>query len=119
VDFLKQELLEFSIVPVPCNANALMEARSKGLRTGVLRGTARPALTTRAARRVRDWAAEGRPQTPAERAASRAFMAGVKARHGLHDHYAEVRAREAAEAAERKVRAATTARAYGATIRSW
>jgi HK97 family phage prohead protease len=31
VDFHRQELLEFSIVPVPANANALAEARAKGL----------------------------------------------------------------------------------------
>jgi HK97 family phage prohead protease len=31
LDFKRQELLEFSIVPVPANANALTEARSKGL----------------------------------------------------------------------------------------
>jgi HK97 family phage prohead protease len=30
VDFLKQELIEFSICPVPANANALIEARSWG-----------------------------------------------------------------------------------------
>jgi hypothetical protein len=28
MDFLKQQLLEFSIVPAPANANALIEARS-------------------------------------------------------------------------------------------
>ncbi len=33
IDFLKQELLEFSIVPVPSNPEALIEARSKGIDT--------------------------------------------------------------------------------------
>jgi len=33
IDFKRQELLEFSIVPVPCNANALQEARAKGIDT--------------------------------------------------------------------------------------
>ncbi len=36
VDFKKQELLEFSIVPVPANPEALIEARSKGIDTGPL-----------------------------------------------------------------------------------
>jgi len=31
IDFKRQELAEFSIVPVPANANALIEARAKGL----------------------------------------------------------------------------------------
>jgi hypothetical protein len=30
IDFKRQELLEFSIVPVPANANALIEARAYG-----------------------------------------------------------------------------------------
>lgn len=33
VDFLKQELLEYSAVPVPSNPEALVEARSKGIDT--------------------------------------------------------------------------------------
>ncbi len=33
IDFLKQELLEFSIVPVPSNPEALLEARAKGIDT--------------------------------------------------------------------------------------
>lgn len=33
IDFLKQELLEFSIVPVPANPDALIQARSKGINT--------------------------------------------------------------------------------------
>lgn len=33
IDFLKQELMEISVVPVPCNANALLEARAKGIDT--------------------------------------------------------------------------------------
>lgn len=33
IDFKKQELLEFSIVPVPSNPEALIEARSKGIDT--------------------------------------------------------------------------------------
>jgi len=34
VDFSKQELLEYSIVPVPSNPEALIEARSAGINTG-------------------------------------------------------------------------------------
>jgi HK97 family phage prohead protease len=33
LNFIKQELMEFSVVPVPANPNALMEARSKGIDT--------------------------------------------------------------------------------------
>jgi HK97 family phage prohead protease len=33
IDFKRQELLEISVVPVPCNANALAEARAKGIDT--------------------------------------------------------------------------------------
>lgn len=33
IDFKRQELLEISVVPVPCNANALVEARAKGIDT--------------------------------------------------------------------------------------
>jgi len=36
VDFLKQELIEFSVVPVPSNPNALVQARSKGIDTAPL-----------------------------------------------------------------------------------
>jgi HK97 family phage prohead protease len=36
IDFKQQELLEISVVPVPCNANALIEARAKGIDTGPL-----------------------------------------------------------------------------------
>jgi HK97 family phage prohead protease len=36
IDFKQQELLEISVVPVPCNANALVEARAKGINTGPL-----------------------------------------------------------------------------------
>lgn len=31
IDFKRQELMEISVCPVPCNANALAEARSKGI----------------------------------------------------------------------------------------
>jgi HK97 family phage prohead protease len=33
IDFKRQELLEISVCPVPCNSNALAEARSKGIDT--------------------------------------------------------------------------------------
>jgi len=36
IDFKRQELLEFSIVPIPANANALVEARAKGFDTSPL-----------------------------------------------------------------------------------
>lgn len=37
IDFLKQELLEISACPVPCNPNALQEAKSAGIDIGPLR----------------------------------------------------------------------------------
>ncbi len=37
IDFTKQELLEISVCPVPCNPNALQEAKSLGIDTGPLR----------------------------------------------------------------------------------
>lgn len=36
IDFIKSELIEISLVPVPCNANALIEARGMGIDTGPL-----------------------------------------------------------------------------------
>lgn len=36
IDFLEQELLEFSIVPIPANAEALIEARAAGIETSPL-----------------------------------------------------------------------------------
>lgn len=37
IDFTKQELLEISVCPVPCNPNALQEAKAQGIDTGPLR----------------------------------------------------------------------------------
>lgn len=37
IDFTRQELLEISVCPVPCNANALMEARAAGINVTPLR----------------------------------------------------------------------------------
>jgi len=37
IDFTKQELLEISVCPVPCNPNALQEAKANGIDTGPLR----------------------------------------------------------------------------------
>lgn len=37
IDFTKQELLEISVCPVPCNPNALQEAKAEGIDTGPLR----------------------------------------------------------------------------------
>lgn len=37
IDFVEQELLEISVCPIPCNPNALQEARSKGIDTAPLR----------------------------------------------------------------------------------
>lgn len=37
INFMKQELLEISLCPVPCNPNALQEAKAQGIDTGPLR----------------------------------------------------------------------------------
>lgn len=44
IDFKRQELLEISVCPVPCNANALTEARAAGIDTTPLRGWAEKLL---------------------------------------------------------------------------
>lgn len=44
IDFTKQELLEISVCPVPCNPNALLEARSTGIDTSALVGWAEKVL---------------------------------------------------------------------------
>jgi HK97 family phage prohead protease len=44
IDFKKQELLEISVCPVPCNSNALAEARAKGIDTSPLRQWAEKVL---------------------------------------------------------------------------
>jgi HK97 family phage prohead protease len=44
VDFLEQELVEFSCVPVPSNSDALLEARAVGLDIGPIRAWARAVL---------------------------------------------------------------------------
>lgn len=46
IDFLEQELLEFSIVPVPANPEALIMARSKGINVEPLCEWAEKALST-------------------------------------------------------------------------
>lgn len=44
IDFIEQELLEFSTVPVPCNPEALIGARSAGIDTAPLRAWAEKLL---------------------------------------------------------------------------
>jgi len=44
IDFKKQELLEYSVVPVPANAEALVEARSVGINTVPLKAWAESVL---------------------------------------------------------------------------
>lgn len=44
IDFIKQELIEFSAVPVPANPEALVDARSKGINTIPLRDWAAQTL---------------------------------------------------------------------------
>lgn len=40
IDFMEQELLEYSLVPVPANAEALIEARGLGIDTDIITGWA-------------------------------------------------------------------------------
>ena len=44
IDFVEQELLEFSVVPVPANPEALIVARSEGINTDLLKGWAEQTL---------------------------------------------------------------------------
>jgi len=44
IDFLKQELLEHSIVPIPAHPDALIQARSKGINTNPMRSWTEKAL---------------------------------------------------------------------------
>lgn len=48
LDFTKQELLEYSIVPVPANSEALLVARSKGIDTKLVEGWAKKVLGMKA-----------------------------------------------------------------------
>jgi HK97 family phage prohead protease len=59
IDFLEQELIEFSITPVPANANALVQARAKGLNTAPLWGVrSGGGGSHRVAAKLRRWARE-------------------------------------------------------------
>jgi HK97 family phage prohead protease len=60
IDFLEQELVEFSCVPVPANADALIEARSAGVNIG-------PVLQW--AEKIINLNAHGQPDTLARRVA--------------------------------------------------
>ncbi len=44
LDFLKQTLLEHSVVPIPAHPDALVQARSKGIDTGLMRSWTEKAL---------------------------------------------------------------------------
>lgn len=46
IDYKRQDLYEISVCPVPCNANALIEARSKGIDTRPLKEWAERLLDT-------------------------------------------------------------------------
>jgi len=46
IDFLEQELLEFSCVPVPANPEALIDAKSAGIDVELMRGWAEKLLAT-------------------------------------------------------------------------
>jgi HK97 family phage prohead protease len=78
IDFIKQELLEFSAVPVPANPDALIEARAAGLdqgelrkwALGVLRALPRPATIREFEAFLRD---VGMPQKEAKEIASHGF----------------------------------------------
>jgi HK97 family phage prohead protease len=46
IDFKRQELMEISVCPVPCNANALVEARAAGINTRLIAEWAEKVLDT-------------------------------------------------------------------------
>jgi HK97 family phage prohead protease len=86
VDYLEQSLLEISVCPVPANANALAEARSKGIDTRSLSRWAERALDHGGVRTVSDTAlarlrvaAREPPGTSRSRAADLATAARIKA----------------------------------------
>lgn len=64
IDFVKQALLEFSIVPVPANGNALLQAQSKGLNVRSLRGGVSD-ISAANAKRLREWARDAGAPDPA------------------------------------------------------
>lgn len=66
IDFLEQELTEFSITPVPANANALIQARAEGLSTAPLRGIRSGGASPRIAATLRSWARETVQPDPEE-----------------------------------------------------
>jgi HK97 family phage prohead protease len=66
IDFLEQELLEISVVPIPANANALIQAQAKGLSTGALRGIRSGGPSPRIAAELRSWAQETAQPDPEE-----------------------------------------------------
>jgi hypothetical protein len=74
IDFKRQELLEFSVVPVPANANALIEARSyRGQRDPTMRELAGQLARVIVAARLRK-ALPPRRTTYAERVAIAAAL---------------------------------------------
>jgi HK97 family phage prohead protease len=71
IDFIRQELLEISLCPIPCNPNALGEARAKGIDTRslvawaerALDGAGRVAIPRAELERLRNQAKEPRSMT--------------------------------------------------------
>jgi HK97 family phage prohead protease len=58
IDFKRQELLEFSICSVPCNANAVAEARAKGFNVSPLTATRKRPTQPRGSKEERDQLAD-------------------------------------------------------------
>lgn len=80
IDFKRQELLEISVCPVPCNPNALQEARSKGINTEPLREWAEQLLDDGGSILVpRDFLEETFRQAKTPRTVRQKYLAGAKA----------------------------------------
>lgn len=104
IDLRKMELLEFSIVPVPANANALVEARAKGIDTRPLVRWAEQVLDERRSVGMSRTTLDGLRQRAKEPARLRIARALAR----MHVLLAEV---EKHEQANRRRRALAEARA--------
>lgn len=78
IDFKRQELLEYSVCPVPCNSNALVEARAKGIDTRPMVEWAEKVLDQGGSIIIPRTELEGLRAKAMERPARRYFLTGGK-----------------------------------------
>jgi HK97 family phage prohead protease len=79
IDFKRQELLEISPCPVPCNANALIEARAKGIDTRPLIGWAEKILDEGGSVLISETELDALRKSAGETAPVRYYLTGGKA----------------------------------------